>query len=229
MGIGRACARRLSSDNRDVVVADVMPSGASVALGLETSGSRSMFVQTDVSDRSSVEDLVSRTLAEFGRLDILVASAGILGPQKPILETSDAEWESVLATNLLGVLHACRFALPPMVDQGWGRIVTLSSAARLGAPLFAPYAASKGAVVALVRTIAREFADRGVLANCVEPGRVMTEMVTSRFSAEYVEAPPDVPIGRYADPSEVAEMVAYLCSERNTYSTGAVFEVTGGA
>jgi len=188
-----------------------------------------MFVQTDVSDRSSVEDLVSRTLAEFGRLDILVASAGILGPQKPILETSDAEWESVLATNLLGVLHACRFALPPMVDQGWGRIVTLSSAARLGAPLFAPYAASKGAVVALVRTIAREFADRGVLANCVEPGRVMTEMVTSRFSAEYVEAPPDVPIGRYADPSEVAEMVAYLCSERNTYSTGAVFEVTGGA
>jgi len=184
-----------------------------------------MFVQTDVSDRSSVEDLVSRTLAEFGRLDILVASAGILGPQKPILETSDAEWESVLATNLLGVLHACRFALPPMVDQGWGRIVTLSSAARLGAPLFAPYAASKGAMEAFTRAVAIEQEDRKNRINCVAPGAVDTPML---WNNPNVKSGKEKVQGAVGKPEDIAAAVAFLASDEARFITGTLLVVDGG-
>jgi NAD(P)-dependent dehydrogenase (short-subunit alcohol dehydrogenase family) len=228
-GIGRASALRLAQAGRDIVIADIGDFGEAVVPEIERLGRRALFIKTDVADRAQVEAMVARTLEAFGRIDILVNCAGILGVERPFLEQPDSEWERVLAVNLHGVYYCCRAVLPHMLRQRWGRIVTISSGARRGAALLAPYAVSKGAVVALMRSIANCYAKDGVLANCVEPGRALTDMVIPRFSPEHLANPPGVAIGRYADPDEVAVVVTYLCSEENTYTVGAVWRVAGTA
>lgn len=227
-GIGRATALRLARAGRDIVIADVGAYSAAVVAEVEALGCRAVFLPTDVANRLSVEAMVARTLEDFGRLDILVNCAGVLGAETPFLETSVEEWERILGINLTGVFFACRTALPAMLEQSWGRIVTISSGARRGAATLAPYGVSKGGVVALMRAIANAYARQGVLANCVEPGRALTEMVVPRFSKEFLASPP-VAIGRYAEPEEIAEVVNFLCSEASTYATGAVWKVAGNA
>lgn len=228
-GIGLAAALRLARSGRDVIIAEVGDHGQAAAEQVAALGRRARFIRTDVADPEAVRALVDATLAEFGRVDILVNCAGVLGREMPFLERPDEEWRRVLDVNLHGVYHACRAILPSMLAQGWGRIVTISSAARRGAPLQAPYATSKGAVVSLMRSIANAYARQGVLANCVEPGRALTEMVVPRFSPEFLAHPPGVAIGRYSDADEVAVVVDYLCSEENTYTVGAVWRVAGNA
>lgn len=228
-GIGLASALRLARDGRDIVIADVGDHGEEAAGQIAALGVRARFIRTDVADPGALQALVAETLATFGRVDILVNCAGVLGREEPFLELDDDEWHRVITINLHGVYHACRAVLPTMLAQGWGRIVTISSGARRGAPLLAPYATSKGAVVSLMRSIANAYAAQGVLANCVEPGRALTDMVVPRFSAEFLAQPPGVPIGRYAAADEVGVVVSYLCSEENTYTVGAVWRVAGGA
>ena len=228
-GIGLASALRLADAGRDIVIADIGAFGAEAAQQVQARGRRARFIPTDVADPAAVRALVDETVRDFGRLDILVNCAGILGREEGFLERDDDEWHRVLNINLHGVYHACRAALPTMLSGGWGRIVTISSGARRGAPQLAPYATSKGAVVSLMRSIANAYAAQGVLANCVEPGRALTEMVVPRFSAEFLANPPGTPIGRYSEADEVAVVVNYLCSEENTYTVGAVWRVAGGA
>lgn len=228
-GIGLASALRLAEAGRDVVIADIGEFGQEAADQVAALGRRARFIATDVTDQSSVRALVDETLREFGRLDILVNCAGVLGREEPFLERDDDEWHRVINVNLHGVYHACRATLPHMLTQGWGRIVTISSGARRGAAQLAPYATSKGAVVALMRSIANAHAKDGVLANCVEPGRALTEMVVPRFTPEFLANPPGVAIGRYSSADEVAIVVNYLCSDENTYTVGAVWRVGGTA
>ncbi len=228
-GIGLASALRLAEAGRDVVIADVGEFGQDAAAQVAALGRRARFVPTDVTDQAAVRALVDETLRDFGRLDILVNCAGVLGREEAFLERDDAEWHRVIDINLHGVYHTCRAALPPMLAQGWGRIVTISSGARRGAPQLAPYAVSKGAVVSLMRSIANAYAKDGVLANCVEPGRALTDMVVPRFTPEFLANPPGVAIGRYSSADEVAVVVNYLCSEENTYTVGAVWRVGGTA
>ncbi|MFN8517411.1 MAG: SDR family oxidoreductase [Thermomicrobiales bacterium] len=228
-GIGLASALRLAGAGRDVVIADVGEFGRGAAEQVAALGRRARFVQTDVTDQAAVRALVDETVRDFGRLDILVNCAGVLGREEGFLERDDKEWHRVIDINLHGTYHACRAALPPMIAQGWGRIVTISSGARRGAPQLAPYAVSKGAVVSLMRSIANAYAKDGVLANCVEPGRALTEMVVPRFTPEFLANPPGVAIGRYSSADEVAVVVNYLCSEENTYTVGAVWRVGGTA
>ncbi len=228
-GIGLASALRLAAAGRDIVIADVGEYGEEAARQIAGRGRRARFIQTDVTDQQAVRALAAETLRDFGRIDILVNCAGVLGREEGFLERDDEEWHRVIDINLHGVYHACRAVLPTMLAGGWGRIVTISSGARRGAPQLAPYATSKGAVVALMRSIANAYAARGVLANCVEPGRTLTEMVVPRFSAEFLANPPGTPIGRYSEADEVAVVVNYLCSEENTYTVGAVWRVAGGA
>lgn len=228
-GIGLASALRLAREGRDIVIADVGDHGEAAAGQIAALGVRARFIRTDVADPGALQALVAETLATFGRVDILVNCAGVLGREEPFLELDDDEWHRVITINLHGVYHACRAVLPTMLAQGWGRIVTISSGARRGAALLAPYATSKGAVVSLMRSIANAYAAQGVLANCVEPGRALTDMVVPRFSAEFLAQPPGVPIGRYAAADEVGVVVSYLCSEENTYTVGAVWRVAGGA
>ena len=226
-GIGRATALRLAEQGRDVVVAEVGDFGEDVVAEVETRGRRAIFVPTDVTDKRSVEILVDRTIAEFGRIDILVNCAGVFGRERPFAEQTDDDWDRVMRVNFGGALNCCRACLPSMLERGWGRIVTITSAARHGAPHALPYGVSKAAVTSLMNGLAATYAKDGVLVNCVEPGRALTDMVVPRFSAEFLANPPGVALGRYSTADEVGVVVSYLTAEENTYTVGAIWRVAG--
>jgi NAD(P)-dependent dehydrogenase (short-subunit alcohol dehydrogenase family) len=226
-GIGTACVVRLAEEGRDIVIADVSERGAEVADQVEALGQAALFVPADVTEEAAVRAMVARTLEQFGRLDILICCAGILGLEAPFLEQSPAQFEKVMRINVFGAYLCHHAAIPAMLERGWGRCVTITSGARHGSPNQVPYSVSKGAVYSLVGSLGNAYPRQGVLVNGVEPGRALTPMVVPRFSAEHL-ANPGTPIGRYSDPEEVAEVVEFLASERNTYTTGSVWSVKGG-
>jgi NAD(P)-dependent dehydrogenase (short-subunit alcohol dehydrogenase family) len=226
-GIGRACALRLAEAGRDIVVADLLPEAGSETAGeIKKMGQRAIFVQSDASDEASVHQMVAQAVAHFGRVDILVCCAGILGLEAPFLEQSAAQFDKVMRINVYGVYYAHQAVFPHMLERGWGRCLTITSGARHAASNQVPYGVSKGAVYSLVGALGNAYSKQGIFVNGVEPGRVLTDMVVPRFSAEFI-ANPGNPLGRYSDPEEVAEVVEFLCSERNTYTTGAVWSVKG--
>jgi NAD(P)-dependent dehydrogenase (short-subunit alcohol dehydrogenase family) len=228
-GIGAATALRLAEAGRDIVIADVLPAEATqTAAQITALGQRAVFIHTDVADPAAVQSLAAQTVAEFGRLDILVCCAGIFGKEIAYLDIPPELFERVLKVNVLGVHYAHQAAIPHMLRQGWGRCVTITSAARLGATHNVPYGVSKGAIWSFVQALGNAYPERNVFVNGVEPGRALTEMVIPRFSKEHLDNP-GVPIGRYSDASEVAEVIEFLASERNTYTTGAVWSVKGAS
>ena len=227
-GIGRASALRLAEEGRDIVIADLDPAGEEVAGQVQALGQRALFVPADVSDEAAVHALVQRTIDTFGRLDILICCAGIFGPEVPFLEQHTAPFERVMRINVFGVYYCHQAAIPHMLRQGWGRCVTITSGARHAATHNVPYGVSKGAVYSFVGALGNAYPKQGVFVNGVEPGRALTNMVVPRFSAEHL-ANPGTPIGRYSDAEEVAEVVEFLASERNTYTTGSVWSVKGGS
>jgi NAD(P)-dependent dehydrogenase (short-subunit alcohol dehydrogenase family) len=226
-GIGAACAVRLAEEGRDIVIADVSERGAEVAARVEALGQRALFVPADVTDEAAVQGMVRQAVESLGRLDILVCCAGILGLEAPFHEQSPAQFDRVMRINVYGVYLCHQAAIPRMLERGWGRCVTITSAARHGSPNQVPYSVSKGAVYSFIGALGNAYARQGVFVNGVEPGRALTPMVVPRFSAEHL-ANPGTPVGRYSDPEEVAEVVEFLCSERNTYTTGSVWSVKGG-
>ncbi|MBZ0303426.1 MAG: SDR family oxidoreductase [Anaerolineae bacterium] len=226
-GIGRACALRIAEEGRDVVIADVLDEdGQKGVQAIEALGQRGLYVHTDVTDEAAVQKAVAQTIAAFGRLDILVCCAGILGQEVPFLEQTADMFDRVMKINVYGVFYAHQAAIPHMLERGWGRCVSITSGARLGATHVVPYGTSKGAVWSLVAALGNAYPQQGVFVNGVEPGRALTEMVVPRFTKEFLDHPP-VAIGRYSDAEEVAEVVEFLASERNTYTTGSVWSVKG--
>lgn len=225
-GIGRAAALRIAEEGRDIVIADLLDLGHDVVKEVEALGQKAIYIPTDVTDEAAVQSLVEQTVATFGRLDILVCCAGILGKEAPFLEQSAAQFDKVMKINLYGVFHAHQAAIPHMLKQGWGRCVTITSGARHGATNQVPYGVSKGAVYAFIAALGNAYPKQNVFINGVEPGRALTEMVVPRFTPEFI-ANPGNPIGRYSDPEEVAEVIEFLASERNTYTTGSVWSVKG--
>ena len=224
-GIGRASALRIAEEGRDVVIIDMADGGPAVE-AIEALGQRALYIQTDVSDESAVQAAVARTVETFGRLDILVCCAGILGKELPFHEQTAEMFDRVLRINVYGVFYAHQAAIPHMLERGWGRCVTITSGARLGATHVVPYGVSKGAVWSFVSALGNAYPKEGVFVNGVEPGRALTDMVVPRFTKEFLDNPP-VAIGRYSDAEEVAEVVEFLTSERNTYTTGSVWSVKG--
>jgi 3-oxoacyl-[acyl-carrier protein] reductase len=225
-GIGRATALRIAEEGRDIVIADLLDLGHEVVKEIEALGQRALYIPTDVTDEPAVHSLVDQTIAAFGRLDILVCCAGILGKEAPFLEQSAAQFDKVMKINLYGVYHAHQAAIPHMLKQGWGRCVTITSGARHGATNQVPYGVSKGAVFAFIAALGNAYPKQNVFVNGVEPGRALTEMVVPRFTPEFL-ANPGNPMGRYSDAEEVAEVIEFLTSERNTYTTGSVWSVKG--
>lgn len=225
-GIGRAAALRIAEEGRDIVIADLLDLGHEVVKEVEALGQKAIYIPTDVTDEAAVQSLVEQTISAFGRLDILVCCAGILGKEAPFLEQSVAQFDKVMKINLYGVYHAHQAAIPHMLNQGWGRCVTITSGARHGATNQAPYGVSKGAVFALIAALGNAYPKQNVFVNGVEPGRALTEMVVPRFTPEFL-ANPGNPMGRYSDAEEVAEVLEFLTSERNTYTTGSVWSVKG--
>jgi 3-oxoacyl-[acyl-carrier protein] reductase len=228
-GIGAETAVRIAEEGRDVVIADMLAEEATETIArIEALGQRALFVRTDVGDEAAVRAMVQRTVDEFGRLDILVCCAGIFGKETPWLDITAETFERTLRINVLGVHYAHQAAIPHMLARGWGRCVTITSGARLGALNNVPYGVSKGAVWSFVQALGNAFPSKGVFVNGVEPGRALTQMVVPRFSQEHLDNP-GVPIGRYSDANEVAEVIEFLTSERNTYTTGAVWSCKGAS
>lgn len=226
-GIGRAAAIRIAEEGRDIVIADVLSEeGAKTVADIEALGQEAIYLETDVTDEAAVRATVDTTIERFGRLDILVCCAGILGWEKPFLEQTAEQFIKVMAINVHGVYHAHQAAIPKMLEQGWGRCVTMTSGARHGSTNQVPYGVSKGAVYSFVGALGNAWPKQNVFVNGVEPGRALTDMVVPRFTEEFLKDPGN-PIGRYSDPEEVAEVIEFLCSERNTYTTGSVWSVKG--
>ena len=228
-GLGRAIALRIASEGRDIVVADVLEAeGQAVVAEVRELNREGVYVATDVSSEEQVAAAVSAALDAFGRLDILVCSAGILGLEAPFLEQPAAQFDKVMRINVYGVYYAHQAAIPHMQSREWGRCLTITSGARRGSPDQVPYCVSEAAVYSFISSLGNAHPREGVFANGVEPGRALTDMVVPRFSAEHL-ANPGTPIGRYSDPEEVAEVAEFLCSERNTYTTGSVWSVKGAS
>lgn len=228
-GLGRAMAIRIAAEGRDVVIADLLEEqGRQTVNDIIELGQQAIFCRTDVTVEDEVKAAVNTTVDAFERLDILVCAAGVLGTEAPFHEQSAEQFSNVMSINVHGVFHAHHAAIPHMLKEGWGRTVTITSAARFGSPDQLPYAVSKGAVFSLIQSLGNAYAKQGVFVNGVEPGRALTDMVVPRFSAEFL-ADPGNPLGRYSDPEEVAEVAEFLCSERNTYTTGSIWSVKGAS
>jgi 3-oxoacyl-[acyl-carrier protein] reductase len=227
-GMGAACARRLAADGSRLVLFDLRREPLDgLAAELSAAGAEVVTVRGDV---RSPQPGVDAALAEWGRLDVLVNAAGILYGGSA-LDISEDEWDRVLGINLKGAFLISQCAARPMLDQGWGRIVHFSSTAgktnsTLGG---AHYTASKHGVLGIVRSMAIEFAPRGVTVNAVCPGLIDTEMVRSSISPDRAaEIAASFPVGRLGEPGEVADLVAFLAGEHSGYITGAAFDINGG-
>ncbi len=229
-GIGREVALKLAAAGAAVLVADRDGAGAEAVAGeVEAAGGRAIGRAVDVRDPAGCEALVAHARDAFGRLDILVTSAGI-AQSKPFLKTTLDLWQQTLAVNLTGTFLCCQAAAPSMVAAGGGRIITMASVSgdRGGAGR-AAYGASKGGVITLTRVMAVELARHNITVNAISPGPIETPMVaelhTTEDRAAWLES---VPARRYGTPEEVAAAAVFLASDEAGYVTGHVLNVDGG-
>jgi NAD(P)-dependent dehydrogenase (short-subunit alcohol dehydrogenase family) len=233
-GLGEAICAGLAADGHRVAVLDLDGVAAEkVAAELRGRGAQAVGVAVDVADETAVERGFSVVRTELGPVEILVTSAAIGGFTRLDKITLD-EWNRYLAVNLTGTFLTIRAALSDMVAVRWGRVVTISSAAgQQGAPRQAHYSATKGGVIALTKTVARDYARHGITANSLPPFAIETPMLRQQQSEGTL--PPDeyltqaIPAGRVGAPSDVAAVCSFLCSDAAGYVTGQVIGVNGGA
>jgi 2-dehydro-3-deoxy-L-rhamnonate dehydrogenase (NAD+) len=208
-GLGAATAKRLRADGLTVTTVDL--AGADVT--------------ADVTDEQALQLVAD----EVGPIDVLVNSAGIVGPNKPLLDTTAEEWRHVLEVNVVGTVNTMRAFVPGMRDRGWGRVVNFASmAGKDGNPNLSIYSASKAAVIGLTKSAGKELATSGVLVNVIAPAVIATPMNEDTAPEVLAHLTSLIPMKRIGRPEEVAELVAFLCSERVSFSTGAVYDISGG-
>jgi len=209
-GLGKAAAARLAADGVKVFTLDVAE-GADLLV--------------DVTDPDAVHAAAERV----GPVDILVNSAGIVGPNAPLWEISLEGWERTFAVNVRGTFNTCQAFVPGMRERGWGRIVNIASmAGKDGNPNMSPYSASKAAVIALTKSLGKELATSGVLVNAVAPAVIATPMNAATSPEALAHITSLIPMKRVGQPEEVAELIAWLASDKVTFSTGAVYDISGG-
>jgi len=228
-GIGKAVSESLAALGGTVIVSDLNAVEAKkTADSLCSGGAQAMAVEVDVADLSSVKAMVEAVLSRWGRLDVLVNNAGITRDGL-LMRMRESDWEAVLSVNLKGVFHCMKSVLPVMSRQRGGRIVNISSiVGATGNPGQANYAASKAAVIGLSKTVAREYARRGITVNSVAPGFIETEMTAKLPEKVQSELKKQIPMAAFGSPADVAEAVAFFASDRARYITGQTLHVNGG-
>jgi len=230
-GIGRSIVLSLARDGADVVVnarANI-DKAREVAKAIESMGRRTLVVLADVSNKNDVEDMVKRTLEEFGNIDILVNNAGVVGPTVPIQELKEKDWDRIINVDLKGTFLCCKAVIPHMISRRSGKIVNISSiAGKEGNANMTAYCAAKAGIIGFTKALAEEVARYGIRVNCVCPALIKTELVErmDKKQAEYLKR--KIPLGRLGKPEEVAELVKFLVSDASNFITGQAFNITGG-
>ncbi len=226
-GIGAAAARQLASDGFHVAVADIDLDAAQATAS--DIGESAIAIRLDVTDPESWRAAVDDVTQRLGTVTALVNNAGIAGRAAPAWELSIEEWQQVIAIDLSGVFYGCRTVLPGMMETGYGRIVNIASiAGKEGNPNAAPYSAAKAGVIGLTKSLAKEVATKGVLVNAVTPAVIATPIL-EQLTQEHIDYMTSrIPMSRVGQPEEVANLVSFLCSDKVSFSTGAVFDISGG-
>lgn len=235
-GIGRAIALRMAEEGVRLMLVDAVSEGISaLAAEIEANGGKAITCQADVGNPDDVRRCIEQTISKYGYITMLVNNAGI-SPKKPdgakakLVEISLDEWEKVMRVNLTSVFLMCAASIPYMKGHQGASIVSISSSAAFDGGLLAAahYSASKGAVSAMTRTLAKELATEGIRVNAVAPGRVATPMAKLSSSERNEAALSRIPLGRFADADEIADSVFYLLSKQASYITGVTLNVSGG-
>ncbi|QGZ94943.1 SDR family NAD(P)-dependent oxidoreductase [Terricaulis silvestris] len=229
-GLGLATAKRLAAGGARLALWDLDEAAlAAASAEFMLQGVKVLVRKLDVTDADAVEAAAKEVADAFGRIDILVASAGITGPTANAWEYPLNSWRAVMNINLDGVFHCCKAVVPHMIANGYGRIVNVSSiGGKEGNAKASAYAASKGAVIAFTKALGKELAKENIRANCICPASIETELLRQMDDAFVKELQAKIPMGRPGQPEEVAALMAWMCSEECSYCTGAVFDCSGG-
>ncbi|HEY1050479.1 MAG TPA: SDR family NAD(P)-dependent oxidoreductase [Prosthecobacter sp.] len=228
-GIGRAIAERLLASGAAVCLWDVDAAALETAKAELSAQGKVHTATVDVTSLESVDAAVASTFGAFGKIDILVNNAGIAGNNAKTWETTPEDWRRVIDINLNGPFHCCHAVVPLMLKNGYGRIVNIASiAGKEGNPNAAHYSASKAGVIALTKSLGKELATQGIIVNAITPAVIETDILKqcSQQHVDYMLS--KIPMGRFGQKEEAAAMVAWLSSEDCSFTTGAVFDLSGG-
>ncbi len=228
-GIGLAIAQKLLAAGAAVALWDIDTAALAAAATALKTANRVQGAAVDVTDEKSIANALDALLRETGRIDILVNNAGITGGNAPLWQLAPNVWRRVIEVNLIAPYLVCRTVVPHMVAAGYGRIVNIASiAGKDGNPNASHYSASKAGLIGLTKSLAKELAATGVLVNCVTPAAAKTELF-AQMSKEHIDYMlSKIPMNRFVAVDEIAAMVAWLASEDCSFSTGAVFDISGG-
>jgi NAD(P)-dependent dehydrogenase (short-subunit alcohol dehydrogenase family) len=233
-GIGRAIAVLFAQEGAKVGVADISEDGKQTVLQIKEKGSEAIFVHADVSQSASVKKMVEAVDEEFGKLSILVNNAGIESVGS-VVESTEEAWDKVINVNLKGTFLCSKYAVPKIIRSGGGIVINIASVLGLiGSRSESAYCASKGAIIALTRAMAMDFASEGIRVNCICPGSVLTPTFrrvmtkAGEYKSSFERNLEKIPLKRVAEPDEIAQAALYLASSRSSYVTGASLVIDGG-
>ena len=222
-GIGHAIYKRLLSEGANVVVWDIL------SLKDNYNSENSLFINVDVTRWDDIEKALEKSIKFLKKLDILVCSAGITGPNKKTWEYTEKEWQYVFDVNTNGTFFANKACIPLMIKNGYGRIVNISSiAGKEGNPNAAAYSSSKAAVIGLTKSLGKELSTYPITVNCVTPAAVKTEIFDQMTNDHINYMLSKIPMGRFGTIDEVSSLVCWLVSSECSFSTGGVFDISGG-
>lgn len=228
-GISQAIAERLLLDGASVCLWDIDDAALAEAKATLSVHGSVATAKVDVTSADSVEAAVQTTLAAFGKIDLLVNNAGIAGTNAKLWETSPEEWRRVVEINLNGPFLCCRGVVPQMLKNGYGRIVNIASiAGKEGNPNAAHYSASKAGVIGLTKSLGKELATSNILVNCITPAVIETDILKQLTQQHVDYMLSKIPMNRFGKKEEAAALAAWLCSEGCSFTTGAVFDLSGG-